>query len=568
MDVTGQEPRIGVFVCDCGINIRGTVDVPKVVDYAKTLQNVVWSEEGKYTCSADFQENIKKRIKELALNRVVVASCTPRTHEPLFQSTVKEAGLNPSLFEMANIRDQCSWVHMHEPEKATEKAKDLVRMAVAKSRLQEPLKRSRLDVLHSASVIGGGLAGMTAALDLAKQGFPVHLIERSDHLGGNLPSIRFDEDERPISEFADELIDNVGRNTSITVHLDTEVKDVLGFGGNFKLRTSYGEEIESGAIVLAVGGREYQPRPGEFGYGDPRVMTQWQLEERMLNNPILGRSVVMIQCVGSRSQEVPYCSRVCCTEAVRNAIKIKLAKPSTEVYVLHKDIRTYGFREDYYREAGRLGVIFIRFPENEAPKVMRDGAWLRVQVKDAILGEELMLTPDLVVLSTGIRPNPDNEELSKMLKVPLSKDGFFLEAHMKLRPVDFATKGVYLAGLAHWPKFIDETIAQASGAAARAMTLISRDSLESEIIVANVKEAVCNGCGLCAPVCEYKAITIVKDPENPGILKAVVNESLCNGCGTCAAACPSGAMEQRGFKDDQIYAVIDAATTSERQRPI
>ncbi len=565
IDVSGQEPRIGVFVCDCGTNIRSTVDVPSVVAYSRTMPDVVYAEEGKYTCSADFQEIIKKRIVEHGLNRVVVASCTPRTHELLFQNTIREAGLNPYLFEMANIRDQCSWIHMHEPEKATEKAKDLVRMAVAKSRLLEPLKTSRLEVNHTAVVIGGGLAGMTAALDIAGQGFPVHIIERAIELGGSMRSICLEEDGLPTSEFKDELISKVRLDERISVHLGTEVRDVSGFVGNFKVRLDMGE-IVSGAIVVAVGGQEYQPRPGEYMYGDPRVLTQWQLGSKMSNGLMDARSVVMVQCVGSRNEEAPYCSRVCCTEAVRNAIKIKKAAPSTEVFVLHKDIRTYGFREDYYKKAGELGVNFVRFPDEEEPTVESDGAGLSVLVTDRTLGEVLRLRADLVVLSTGIRPNPDNEELSKLLKVPLSKDGFFLEAHMKLRPVDFATEGIFLAGLAHWPKFMDETMGQASGAAARAMTIISREYLETGGPIAAVNKAICNGCGLCEPVCEYKSITIMRDPDHPDMLRAMVNESLCKGCGICVAACPSGAMEQKGFKDNQMYAVIDAATSSGRQR--
>jgi heterodisulfide reductase subunit A len=560
IDVAGQEPRIGVFVCDCGINIRGTVDCPAVVEYAKNLPNVVWSEEGVYICSADFQEIIKKRIKEHNLNRVVVASCTPRTHEPLFQSTIKEAGLNPYLFEMANIRDQCSWIHMHEPEKATEKSKDLVRMAVAKSRLLEPLGKSKLGVLHSAIVVGGGLAGMTAALDIAKQGFPVQIIEKEGELGGNMKNITSEENGKPARQRLDEIIANVRNCSLITVHLNTTVEDVSGFVGNFKVKTNKGEELETGAIVVAVGAQEYKPKEGEFLYGDEKVMTQVELEEKLLTGPLNAKSVVMIQCVGSRNDEAPYCSRVCCTKAVRNAIKMKKLSPSTEVYILHKDIRTYGFREDYYKEAGELGVRFIRFDEGDDPKVEKNPiGGLSVLVNDMILLEPLKIHADAIVLSTGIRPYHENDGLAKALKVPLSKDGYFLEAHMKLRPVDFATNGVYMAGLAHWPKFMDESIAQASGAAARAMTIISREYLETEGIIAAVNEDICNGCGICEPVCEYKAITIVKDPSNPDKLKALVNEGLCKACGTCVAACPSGAMEQKGFKNAQMYAIIDAA---------
>lgn len=558
IDVTGQEPRIGVFVCDCGINIKGTVDVPAVVEYAKTLPNVVFSEENKYSCSADTQQKMREIIKRENLNRVVVASCTPRTHEALFQSTLKEGGLNPYLFEMANIRDQCSWIHQGEPEKATKKAKDLVRMAVAKSRLLEPLMESKLPVTHAGVVIGGGISGMTSALDMAAQGFKVDLIERTGELGGNAMKIFHEEDNRKLREFAKELITRVKNTKNITVHLNTAVQDVSGFVGNFKVKTNAGEEIETGAIVVAVGAEEYKPK--EFLYGqDNRVVTQLELEEQMQKGPVGANTIAMIQCVGSRNAEAPYCSRVCCANAIKNAIAVKKANPKSDVYVFHKDIRTYGFREDLYKEAGKLGVRFVRVPEDQPPAVTKEGDALKLVANDTILGEDIMLRPDMVVLSTGIRPHHDNEELAKMLKVPLSKDKYFLEAHMKLRPVDFATNGVYLAGLAHWPKFTDEAIAQASGAASRAMTVISKPELKSEGVIAAVNEDLCDGCAICEPVCEYKAITLVQDPKNPEKKKVTVNEGLCKGCGCCVAACPSGAMEQRGFKNDQIIAAIDAA---------
>ena len=557
IDVTGQEPRIGVFVCHCGINIGGTVKVPAVVEYAKTLPGVVFAGENIFTCSSDTQEKMKEVVKEHRLNRVVVASCTPRTHEPLFQNTIREAGINPYLFEMANIRDQCSWIHMHEPEKATKKSKDLVRMAVAKARLLEPLKKSKLGVLHSTVVVGGGLAGMTAALDIADQGYPVHLIEKEGQLGGNLVKLHHKEGDRKPKEFMNELIGKVRDAENITVHLNTEVKEVGGFVGNFKVKTTDGD-IETGTIIVATGANEY--KPSEYLYGqDKRVVTQLELEKQLDEKTLKAKKVVMIQCVGSRNEKVPYCSRICCSNAVKNAIDIKKAHPSTEVYILHKDIRTYGFREDLYREAGDLGVSFMRFPEGTMPAIGSKAGELEVTTYDTVLKEDVVIRPDLLVLSAGITPNEGNEELAKMLKVPLSKDGFFLEAHMKLRPVDFATEGIFLAGAAHWPKFIDETIAQASGAATRAVTIISKDFLETEGIIAAVNEMVCNGCGVCEPVCEYKAITIVKDPSNPDKLKAVVNEGLCKGCGTCVAACPSAAMEQKGFKDAQMYAMIDAA---------
>jgi heterodisulfide reductase subunit A len=548
-DVSGQEPRIGVFVCDCGINIRGTVDVPKVVEYAKTLPNVVWSEEGKYTCSADFQERIKERIKELKLNRVVVASCTPRTHEPLFQNTIREAGLNPYLFEMANIRDQCSWVHMHEPEKATQKSKDLVRMAVAKAGTLEPLKRSKIKVLHSAVVIGGGLAGMTAALDIADQGYSTHLIEKEGQLGGNLAKLYHKEGDRRPKDFMNELIGRVRDSKNITVHLNTTVTDVSGFVGNFKVKTIDGE-IEAGAIIVATGANEYQPT--EYLYGqDRRVVTQLELEGQLEEGTLKAKKVAMVQCVGSRNDQAPYCSRICCTNAIKNAIWIKKSSPRTDVYIFHKDIRTYGFREELYKEAGRLGVNFIRMNEGEMPEMTKEGEVLRLSAFDDALGAPIQIQPDMVVLSTGIRPSQGNEELAKMLKVPLSKDRFFLEAHMKLRPVDFATEGIYLAGAAHWPKFVDEVIAQASGAATRATMVISKEFVETEGIIAAVNPNRCTGCELCIMVCPFGAIDKVDG-------KAKVNEALCKGCGTCNAVCKSGAIRQKGFRDEQIIEVIDA----------
>jgi len=555
--VVGQEPRVGAFICDCGSNIKGIVDTAAVMEYARTLPNVVLAEESKYTCSADFQEKIKERIKEHHLNRVIVASCTPRTHELLFQRTIREAGLNPYLLEMANIRDQCSWVHMYEPEKATEKAKDLVRMAVAKSRLVEPLKTPTFPVNHAALVIGGGLAGMTAALDIAAQDFKVDLVEKESELGGNVRKVHI-EDGRTGAFIASELASQISKNPNITVHLDTKIKNVSGFVGNFVVETNK-ETFKVGAIVVATGASEYKPK--EYLYGqDPRVITQLELAKHLAEKPLDAKVVAMVQCVGSRNPENPMCSRVCCTAAMKNAIKIMKTNPKALVYMFYKDIRTYGLKEDLYTEAARLGVVFIRTREEEMPVLVKEGNQLVISSYDITLDGQVQLKPDLVVLSTGIRPNPDNLEISQMLKVTLSKDGFFLEAHMKLRPVDFATKGVYLAGLAHWPKFMDETIAQASAAAARAMTVISQDYLETEGIIATVSETICNGCGLCEPVCEYKAITIVRDPDHPDMLRAKVNEGLCKGCGTCVAACPPGAMEQKSFKDAQMYAVIDAAT--------
>ncbi len=555
--VEGQEPRIGVFVCHCGINIGGVVDVPAVVEYANSLQNVAYAESNLYTCSQDTQENMKEKIIEHDLNRVVVASCTPRTHEPLFRETLQSAGLNPYLFEMANIRDQCSWVHMHEPEAATEKAKDLVRMAVAKARLLQPLQKPKVKVTPVALVIGGGVSGMTAALEIAEQGYEVHLLEKENVLGGNLRKIRYVLGGEDPQERLTDLITRVEGNENINVHLRTYMKETSGYVGNFETTIlNDGEEtvINHGVVIIATGGVEYTPT--EYFYGlEDSVMTQLELEEKLADGQFKPNSVVMIQCVGSRCEERHYCSRVCCNDAVKNALKIHEVNPNAAVFVLYKDMRTYGFNEDYYREARRKGVMFIRYDDDHKPLVSNDGG-LEVSVIDPVLREKVIIEPDTIVLSAGIIPSPDNPRLSGLLKVPLSKDGFFLEAHMKLRPLDFATDGIFLCGLAHGPKSIDESISQACGAAARAMTIISRPMLEIEGAIAHVNEDYCSGCRMCEAVCEFNAIEMV---EEEGKLHSRVVEELCKGCGVCASTCPSGAITVGHFTDDEILSQVRAA---------
>jgi heterodisulfide reductase subunit A len=562
-DVAGQEPRIGVFVCHCGINIGSVVNVPEVVKYALTLPNVVFADRNLFTCSQDTQQRIKEKIKELNLNRVIVASCTPRTHEPLFRLSVKEGGLNPYLFEMANIRDQCSWVHMHQPREATKKAKDLVRMAVAKARMLEPLNKITLPVNHNALVMGGGLSGMTAALELASQGYEVHLVEKEKELGGNLRLIHYvlgDEDPQKILK---ETIGKVTGSKNIRVHLGTTVKTVDGFVGNFKSTLSDGTVIEHGAVLIAVGGSEFKPK--EYFYGQEKnVMTQMELEEKLSKDEFKAKNVVMIQCVGSRNEERGYCSRVCCADAIKNALKIKEKYKDTNVYILYKDIRTYGFREDFYKKASGEGVIFIRYDDTNKPVVDNKNG-LHVTLKDPISGENLLLEPDALILSTATLPNPDNEEIGKLLKIPLSRDKFFLEAHMKLRPVDFATEGVFLCGLAHGPKFIDECINQACGAAARASTVLSKDEIELEPTLSYVVDENCDGCAYCIDPCPYKALTLIEYARDGAVKKTVeVNESACKGCGVCQATCPKRGIYVRGFKLDQINAMINAALEDTR----
>jgi len=551
-DVSEEEPRIGVFVCHCGVNIGSVVNVPEVVEYAKKLPDVVYAEENLYTCSQDAQKLIAEKIKQHNLNRVVVASCTPRTHEPLFRETLQEAGLSSYLFEMANIRDQCSWVHMHEPEKATEKAKDLVGSTVAKARLLKPLKKPMINVTPVGLIIGGGLAGMTTALELAEQGFEVHLVERENELGGHLRKIHYllEQTDDPQKKLI-ALSKAVMKNEKINVYLRAEVEEISGFVGNFKakIRKQDGErkEIENGIVVVATGAVEYKPT--EYRYGkDPRVITQHELEEQIAQRQFKAKNVVMIQCVGARTDERPNCSRICCGQAIKNALKIKEVSPKTEVYVLYKDVRAYGFKEDYYREAATKGVLFVNYDEERKPQVLNEDGKLKVAFWEPVLKQEIEIHPDVVVLSAATIPNPDNKRIAEMLKVPLSKDGFFLEAHMKLRPIDFATDGVFLCGMAHWPKFIDETISQACGAAARAATILSKKTLEAEGTVSHVDENLCIGCGICISICPYKAM----EKDEMGIAR--VTEVLCKGCGTCAASCPMRAITMRHFTDDQLIA--------------
>jgi heterodisulfide reductase subunit A len=558
-DVSKEEPRIGVFVCHCGINIGGVVNVPEVVEYAKTLPNVAYAEANVYTCSQDTQKLMAEKIKQNNLNRVIVASCTPRTHEPLFKETVQEAGLNPYLFEMTNIRDQCSWVHMHEPKEATEKAKDLVRSVVAKAKLLKPLEKPLISVTPVGLIIGGGVSGMTAALELAKQGFEVHLVEREKELGGHLRNIHYllGENIKP-KEKLDALIKAVKENGKIHVYADAEVTDIYGFVGNFKTKVrQHGgkdKEIEHGIVIVATGAVEYKPK--EFLYGqDPRVMTQHELEEKIARGEFRAKSVLMIQCVGARNEERPNCARICCGQAIKNALKIKEANQETEVYILYKDMRAYGFKEDYYREAAMKGVLFVNYDDERKPQLVNEGGKLKVTFWEPVLGQEVEVEPDVVVLSAATIPNPDNKHVAEMLKVPLTKDGFFLEAHMKLRPVDFATDGVFLCGMAHSPKYIDESISQACAAAARATTILSKDKLEMEGIIANVSEDLCSGCRICEYLCPYGAVEI-KDKEGKTI--AHVIEALCKGCGACGTACPTKAITMGHFTTDEILAQVEA----------
>jgi heterodisulfide reductase subunit A len=562
-----QESRIGVFICHCGINIGGVVKVPEIVDYVKTLDNVVYAEDNLYTCSQDTQQKIKSIIEEHDLNRVIVASCTPRTHEPLFQNTVREAGLNPYFFEMANIRDQCSWVHMHEPEAATQKAKDLVRMAISKAGLLEPLHKVEIPIEQSGLIIGGGISGMVAALDMAEHGFDVHILEKEPELGGNLRRLHFMLTGENLQNFLNDTLEKINSNEKIHVHTNIEIKDIEGCVGDFKttiIENGEEKEIKHGAVIVATGGISYEPK--EYLYGeDERIITQLDFEEMLAKGEAKAKTVVMIQCVGSRTPERTYCSRVCCSEAVKNALKLKERNPDATIYILYKDMRTYGFREIFYEEAARKGIIFIRYYEDSKPNVEVKDNGLWVSVADNFLGENIDINPDLLILSTATIPSSDNEKIAKMLKIPLSKDGFFLEAHMKLRPVDFATEGIFLCGLAHSPKFLEECISQAKGAVSRAVTILSKGFFEANAVISVVDETKCRGCGECVEACEFGAPELIEG-EN-GALHSKINEALCKGCGACAANCCNNAIITKHFKIDQIETMIKSAIEERKATP-
>jgi heterodisulfide reductase subunit A len=562
-DVRGEPPRVGVFACDCGTNIVKTVDVKRAVEYARGLMGVVHAEESTFSCSIDSVTHIAKVIREKGLNRVVVAACTPRTHEPVFQDALREAGLNPYLFEFANIREHCSLVHMGDKRSASDKAKDLIRMAVARAVLLEPLSQVSYKVKRSALVIGGGLAGMAAALSLAQQGIPVHLVERETELGGMARRIHYTLERSDIQDYVQGLVTQVYKNLLIQVHTDSRLLDFSGYVGNFKSRIAVSDrgvvkDIDHGVTIVATGAEEFKPPAYLYGQ-DPRVVTQVELEQEIHAGSESVKNcgtMVMIQCVGSRDEERPYCSRICCSQSVKNALKLKELNPGMDLYVLYRDMRTYAFKEDYYRQAAEKGVVFIRYEKEDPPEVAvgeEEGrSVLKVTVTEPTLGGRLMINADRVALAVAALPASENRSLSRLLKVPLNEDGFFMEAHMKLRPVDFATDGIFMAGTAHSPKFIDESIAQAQAAASRALTVLSQEEMKAGGVVCSVTARKCSGCGLCEQVCPYQAIALGEQ----GI--AVVNQALCKGCGVCVSSCRSGALDLGGVSDMQTWAAIQA----------
>ena len=559
INIYGEPVRIGVFVCRCGTNIAGIVDVPSVVEFARKLPGVVFVEENMFSCSQDTQEKMAQVIKENRLNRMVVAACTPKTHEPLFQETVANAGINKYLFEMANIRNQCSWVHAGDPEKATEKSKDLVRMAVAKVGLLDPLSEPVLEINQSALVIGGGIAGMAAARTLSAQGYHTFLIERNESLGGQARLLHETWRGEDIQQSLAKMIDDVQSDDKIRVLLKTEIKKVDGFVGNFETTVQmHGEEetLKHGVTIIASGASEF--KPDEYLYGkDTRVLTGLELDQKFIENDSSiqqMKSAVFIQCVGSRIPERPYCSKTCCTHSVQNALKLKELNPEMDIFILYRDIRTYGLREDLYREAREKGIQFMRYDFDKELTVDRDKEDIRIRFTDTTIRRKMEIRPDLLVLATAMVPQKENP-LAQMFKITLNDDGFFVEAHVKLRPVDCATDGVFICGLAHAPKPVDESIAQAQAAATRAVTLLAKETIHVSGTIAQVSPVFCSSCGVCIDICPYSAPSFVE--EGPFAGRAGINPVLCKGCGLCVASCRSGAINLKGFGTDQIMAMIN-----------
>jgi heterodisulfide reductase subunit A len=568
-DLSKEGPKIGVFVCHCGANIGSVVDVPSTVDYALTLPNVVYAQEQLFSCATNSAKEITDITKEKGLNRVVIAACSPRTLEPLFRDTLREAGINPYYLDMANIREQCSWVHSREQEGATDKAKNIIRMSVARASHLAPLQEFDLPVNKAALVVGGGIAGMTCALSIANQGHEVYLVEREKNLGGIARRLHTTLEGLDVQAYLADLVRKVCRHPLIHVSENATITDVSGYVGNFITTVKADgmiKQIKHGAAILATGADEYKPT--EYLYGeDDRVMTHLELGERIAKGEekvIHAGSLAMIQCVGCRNEERNYCSRVCCSHAVKNALKLKEMNPEMDIYIFFRDMRTYGFREDYYREASEKGVKFIRYEPEEKPKVeateVEGRPMLKVTVPDPILGKKLAIETEFLSLAAAVIPSEGTREVAGLFKVNLSPDDFFKEAHVKLRPVEFAADGVYLCGLAHYPKHIPETINQAYGAAGRVLTLLSHDTVTASGAVCEVKDVDCISCGACITVCAYGAIEFRETPHGR---KAWVNPVLCKGDGACNSRCPADAIVLKHFTDEELSSQIDAALTDE-----
>jgi heterodisulfide reductase subunit A len=564
-DVSQEEPKIGVFVCHCGANISSVVDVPTTVDYALTLPNVAYATNQLFSCATNSAKEITDMIKEKGLNRVIIAACSPRTLEPLFRDTLREAGINQYYLDMANIREHNSWVHTKEKEEATRKAHDIIRMSVARACHLEPLQEFDLPVDKRALVVGGGIAGMTSALSIAKQGHEVYLVEKDSNLGGIARRVHSTLEGMDVQAYVNDLAKKVYQHPLIHVYTDAAVIEATGYVGNFVTKVKFDgrvTEIKHGATVLATGAEVYQPT--EYLYGeDDRVLTHLELEEKIAQGDekvVNSESLVMIQCVGCRNEDRNYCSRICCSESVKNAIKLKEINPEMDIYILFRDVRTYGLKEDFYREAASKEIKFIRYEPEDKPQVeaVTEGGKpvLRVTVTDQILGVKLEIDADSIALAAAIIPGAGTEEAIQTFKVTSSPDGFFKEAHVKLRPVEFGVDGIYLCGLAHYPKLISETVSQAYGAAGRVLTLLSHETVIASGSVCEVAENKCMGCGACAEVCSYGAIDFRDTPRGK---KAVVNPVICKGDGLCNVKCPTGAIVLKHFNDEELFSQIDAA---------
>lgn len=561
-DISAEAPRVGVFVCSCGINIANVVNVKEVVDYAKALPNVALVENNLFTCSTDTQSLMAKKISDHQLNRIVIAACTPRTHEPMFQDTLREVGLNPYLVEMANIRNQNAWVHQSDPQGATRKAKDQVRMAVAKVVLNKPLDRLQVPVVQKVLVIGGGVTGMTAALDFANQGFSVFLLEAKEKLGGNAAALRTTWQGEPVRPMVEALIGQVEKDPHIEVYRKARIRTCNGSVGHFTSEIEAAEgarELHYGAVVIATGGAEYYPTEYLFGEDD-RIMTQLQFDRKIASDaPAIkkARLALFIQCVGSREPQRPYCSRVCCTHSIVSAIALKKLNPKIEVIILNRDIRAYGQWEDLYRKARDLGVVFIRYSRERKPKVVCRDDGIKVSVYDTVIRRELQVRADYVVLATAIVPN-DQRHLVELFKCSVNADGFMNEAHPKLRPVDMSVEGLFVAGLCHYPKPLDEAITQAKAAVSRAGVILSRERLQLDAVKSYVTVR-CDGCALCLDVCPYQALTLENWEDNGRKAKRIkVDVALCKGCGLCQATCPKEGVLVHGFTLAQLKAETDA----------
>jgi heterodisulfide reductase subunit A len=565
-DVSDEEIKVGVFTCHCGANIGRVVDIPALTDYARGLEHVAHAEEGLFICSTDAAAQIATTIREKGLNRVVVAACTPRTHEPLFRDTLREGGINQYFFDMANIREHCSWVHSKQKEEATRKAKDIVRMSVARTIGLEPLEEFQLPVNKTTLVVGGGVAGITSALSLANQGFEVQLVEKEKELGGMARRIRTTLDGLDVQQYLNDLIRQVYQHPLVHVSHEATISDVSGYVGSFVTTLqSAGREkvIHHGAVILATGAAEY--RPTEYLYGeDARVWTQLELEERIHKEDEAlanARNLVMIQCVGCRQEGRDYCARICCSQAVKNALTLRARYPDLQIRILYRDMRTYGFSEDKYFEAAEKGVDFVRWEPGSKP-VVEPGCdeqgkpVLKVTVFDPVLGQRLALDADLLALSAAVVPAATTPEITRLFKVPVNPDGFFQEAHVKLRPVDFAADGVFMCGMSHYPKHLDEAINQAHGAAGRAVTLLSHDTVTASGSVCEVAEDDCVSCGACITACSYDAIHWRETAKGK---KAEVNPALCKGDGLCCAKCPTDAIVLKHYTNEEIISQIDAA---------